>query len=105
VLRCAALRCAALRCDAMRCAALRCDAHSYHFLHALPHRSLPLRPRRNRDINAPINIVKNFRCLYETGELPVAFRRETKRADLDFLPYTQRKYRWLADQNKFEWRI
>ena len=56
----------------------------------------------NRDVNAAINIVQNFRYLYEHGEMPLEFRRGVVNAVPDSL---KRRYKWLQDTNSFERRM
>jgi transposase len=48
--------------------------------------------RWNRDINAAINILLNFRYLYKHGELPWEFRRSTDTSSLQRSPAADRKY-------------
>lgn len=52
----------------------------------------------DRDCNAARNIVKNFRHLYEQGEMPVAFRRDADVAPERACLY---RYRWMKDKKKF----
>ena len=53
----------------------------------------------NRDVNAAINILKNFRYKYEHGEMPLQFQRGV----ILEKPISARyKYRWLPITKKFE---
>jgi len=53
----------------------------------------------NRDVNAAINIVQNFRTLCEHGDVPEAFRRGVKLSPPPSLKY---RYTWNAEKNNFK---
>lgn len=56
----------------------------------------------HRDINAAINMLKNFLSLYHDGFVPVEFLQSTPRDELlqpDSLRYA---YRWLAELERLE---
>jgi len=52
----------------------------------------------NRDVNAAINIVNNFRYKYDHGEMPQEFQRGVKLSASTSLRY---KYRWCEEKKKF----
>ena len=52
----------------------------------------------NRDVNAAINIVNNFRTLHETGDVPLEFRRGIK---LVSPPSSRYRDVWNSKKNNF----